>query len=74
MSKIALSFALFLGAASAAFAAPRHPIDHRGGAAVRPAGAQVRGISAYGYVAPFQVSQPIGWPSYVPTCGNGLCP
>ena len=46
-TKIALSLALVLGAASAALAAPKHPVHHHQVAVVH----QLPGASAYGYAS-----------------------
>ena len=70
MSKIALSLALVLAAASTAIAAPKH---HHRGVLVQAAGTEAFGSSVYGYPAP-PSSGNGGWPNHIPTCGNGLCP
>ena len=46
-TKVALSLALVLGAASAAMAAPKHPVHHHQAAVVR----QLPGASAFGFAS-----------------------
>ena len=78
-TKTVLSFALFLCMASAAMAAPKHPVHHRGTAVER----YLSGVSAYGYEKPGNIYPATFSPSVLqalkrqaagdPRCWGGNC-